>query len=56
MNPNLRIKSCVSHVLLHLLILLLLFNFMLSISCVKSPLLSVFLVELILFTLVLVAL
>jgi hypothetical protein len=55
-NPNLGIKSCVSHVLLHLLILLLLFIFLLSISCVRSPLLSVSLVEFILFTLVLVAL
>jgi hypothetical protein len=55
-NPNLRIKSCVSHVLLHLLVLLLLFTFLLSISCVRSPLLSVSLVTLILFTFVLVSL
>jgi hypothetical protein len=55
-NPNLRIKSCVSHVLLHLLVLLLLFTFLLSISCVRSPLLSVSLVALILFTFVLVSL
>jgi hypothetical protein len=55
-NPNLGIKSCVSHVLLHLLVLLLLFTFLLSISCVRSPLLSVSLVALILFTFVLVSL
>jgi hypothetical protein len=53
---NLRIKYCVSCVLLYLLILLLLFASLLSISCVRSPLLSVSLVELTLFTFVLVAL
>jgi hypothetical protein len=55
-NLNLRFKSCVSHVLLHLLILLLLFTFSLSISCIRSSLLSLFLVVLILVTVVLCAL
>jgi hypothetical protein len=55
-NPNLRIKSCVSRVLLHLLVLLLLFTFLLDISCVRSSLLSISLVVLILLTIVLVAL
>jgi hypothetical protein len=53
-NLNLGIKSCVSHVLLHLLVLLLLFTFLLSISCVRSSLLSISLVVLILLTIVLV--
>jgi hypothetical protein len=55
-NLNLRIKSCVSRVLLHLLVLLLLFTFLLSISYVRSSLLSISLVVLILLTIVLVAL
>jgi hypothetical protein len=55
-NLNLEIKSCVSHVLLYLLVLLLLFTFLLSISCVRSSLLSISLVVLILLTIVLVAL
>jgi hypothetical protein len=38
--PNFGIKSCVSHVLLHLLALLLLFTFLLSLACVRSSLLS----------------
>jgi hypothetical protein len=53
---NLGIKSCVSHELLHLLVLLQLFTFLLRISCVRSPFLSVSLVALILFTFVLLAL
>jgi hypothetical protein len=56
MNLNLVIKSCVSRVLLHLLILLLLFTFSLSISCIKSSFLSLFLVVLILVTVVICAL
>jgi hypothetical protein len=55
-NPSLEIKSCVSHVLLHLLILFLLFTFLLSISYIRSLLLSISLVVLILLTMVLVAL
>jgi hypothetical protein len=55
-NPNLRVKSYVSRVLLHLLILLLLFTFSLSISCIRSSLLSLFLVVLILTTVVICAL
>jgi hypothetical protein len=55
-NLNLRIKSCVSHVFLELLVLLLLFTFLLTISCVRSSLLSIPLVMLILLTIVLVAL
>jgi hypothetical protein len=55
MNLNLGIKSSVSHVLLHLLVLLLLFTFLLNISCVRSSLLSISLVVLILLTIVLVA-
>jgi hypothetical protein len=55
-NLNLGFKSCVSHVLLHLLVLLLLFTFSLSISCIRSSLLSLFLVVLILVTIVLCAL
>jgi hypothetical protein len=39
-NPNLRIKSRVSLVLLYLLDLLLLFTFLLSLACGRSPLLS----------------
>jgi hypothetical protein len=56
MDLNLGIKSCVTHVLLHLPILLLLFTSLLSIFCVRSPLLSVSLVALIMFTFVLFAL
>jgi hypothetical protein len=56
MNLNLRIKSCVSHVLLHLLVLFLLFIFLVSISCIRSSLLSISLVVLILLTIVVVAL
>jgi hypothetical protein len=56
MDLNLGIKSCVTHVLLHLPILLLLFTSLLSIFCVRSPLLSVSLVVLIMFTFVLFAL
>jgi hypothetical protein len=41
-------------VLLHLLVLLLLFTFLLSISCVRSSFLSISLVVLILLTIVLV--
>jgi hypothetical protein len=55
-NPNLRIKSCVSHVLLHLIVLFLLLTFLLSISCIRSLLLSISLVVLILLTIVIVAL
>jgi hypothetical protein len=55
-NLNLRIKSCVSRVLLYLLVLLLLFTFLLSIYCVRSSLLSISLVVLILLIIVLVAL
>jgi hypothetical protein len=55
-NLNLGTTSCVSHMLLHLLVLLLLFTFLLSISCVRSSLLSISLVVLILLTIVLVAL
>jgi hypothetical protein len=42
-NLNLGIKSCVSHVFLHLLILFLLFTFLLSISCIRSSLLGIYL-------------
>jgi hypothetical protein len=56
MNPNLGIKSYVSHVLLHLPVLLLLFTFLLSILCIRSSLLSIPLVVLILLTIALVAL
>jgi hypothetical protein len=55
-DPNLKIKFCISHVLLLLLTFLLIFTFLLSISCDRSLLFSVSLVELILFTLVIVAL
>jgi hypothetical protein len=47
-DPNLRTKSCVSYVLLHLPVCLLPFTFLLAISCVRSSLLSVSLVVLIL--------
>jgi hypothetical protein len=39
-NPNLRIKSCVSLVLLHLLALLLLFTYLLSLAFVRISFLS----------------
>jgi hypothetical protein len=39
-NLNLEIKSCASLVLLHLLALLLLFTYLLSLACVRSLLLS----------------
>jgi hypothetical protein len=39
-NPNLGIKSHVSHVLLHLLALLLLFTFLLNLAFVRSLLLG----------------
>jgi hypothetical protein len=55
-NPNLGIKSCISRVLLHLLVLLLLFTIILSVLCIRSSLLSISLVVLILLTIVLVAL
>jgi hypothetical protein len=55
-NLNLRIKSCVSHVLLHLLVLFLLFTFLLSISCIRSSLFSISLVVSTLLMIVLVAL
>jgi hypothetical protein len=55
-NPNHGIKSYVSCVLLHLLVLLMLFTFLLSISCVRSSLLSISLVVLILLSIVSVAL
>jgi hypothetical protein len=53
-NLNIGIKSCVSYVLRHLLVLLLLFAFLLSILCIRSLLLSISLVVLILLTIVLV--
>jgi hypothetical protein len=53
---NLGIKYRVSCVLLHLLVLLLLFTFLLSICCVRSSLLSISLVVLILIANILVAL
>jgi hypothetical protein len=54
-DPNLGTKSCVSLVLLYLPICLLLFTFLLSISCVRSSLFSISLVVLILLIIVLVA-
>jgi hypothetical protein len=39
-NMNLEIKSCVSHVLLHLFALFLPFTYLLSLACVRSSLLS----------------
>jgi hypothetical protein len=53
-NLNLRIKSCVSRVLLYLLVLFMLFTFLLSICCIRSLLLSISLVVMILLTIVLV--
>jgi hypothetical protein len=47
-NLDLEIKSCVSRMHLHLLVLLLLFTFLVSISYVRSSLLSISLVVLIL--------
>jgi hypothetical protein len=55
-NPNLGIKSCISRVLLYLLILLLLFTFLSSILCIRSSLLSILLLVLILLMIALVAL
>jgi hypothetical protein len=55
-NLNLGIKSCVSHVLLYLLVLFLLFTFLLSISCIRSSLLNISLVMLILLMIILVTL
>jgi hypothetical protein len=54
-DPNIGTKFCVSCVLLHLSVCLLPFTFLLSISCVRSSLLSVSLVVLILLIIVLVA-
>jgi hypothetical protein len=55
-NPNLRIKSCVSRVLLYLCSLLLLFTFLLSLACGRFSLLSYPLVVLISFLVDLVVL
>jgi hypothetical protein len=55
-NSNLGIKSRISRVLLHLLALLLLFTFLLSLAFVRSSLLGQSLVVLILLVLYLVAL
>jgi hypothetical protein len=55
-NLNLGTKSRISHVLLHLLDLLLLFTFLFSLSCARSSLLSKSLVVLILLVVYLVAL
>jgi hypothetical protein len=55
-NLNLGIKSHVSHVLLYLLALLLLFTFLLSLDFVRSSLLGKSLVVLILLVVYLVAL
>jgi hypothetical protein len=55
-NSNLGIKSRISRVLLHLLALLLLFTFLLSLAFVRSSLLGQSLVVLILLVVYLVAL